>query len=247
MRSVLTFMSSFTLFILYVLSIYGNTCCGCRVDIEAEHGTSEGGTQMYNMRASNGITVLVKQGDDITFEFKVTPSTCQLTVDDVQYSNDGISDILVLYLNTTIIGNFTSKAAKRREIIQSSGQVGNPIEIFQGINEVQIVANSTYDYGVELDKISLQINCSNTSTVSGICPMSVVDTTGLIAGNTVNTVSAVTTVTTDSTSNENKLKRKDIITIASTVGVFILGLVGIAVSVVSVACMCCKKRRQELV
>ena len=232
-----------------MLSIYGNTCWGCRVkvDIEAEHGTSEGGVQMYNIRASNGITVLLKQGDDITFEFKVAPSMCQLTVEDVQYSNDGISDILVLYLNSTIIGKFTSKAAMRREVIQSSGQVGNPIEIFQGINQLQIVANSTYEYGVELDKISLQINCSNISTVSDTCPPSVVDTTGLTGGNTVNTVSSVTTVSTDGTSNENKLKNKDIITIASTAGVFVLGLVGIAVSVVSVACMCCKKRRQELV
>ena len=240
-------MSSFTLIILYVLSIYGNTCCGCRVDVEAEHGTSEGGTQMYNIEASNGITVLVTQGENITLEFEVIPSICQLTVDDVQYSNDGISDILVLYLNTTIIGQFTSKAATRREVIQSSGQVGNPIQIFQGINELQIVANTTYEYGIELDKISLQFNCSNTSTVSNECPMSVVDTTGLIGGNIVNTVGAVTTVSTDGTNNENKFKNKDIVTIASTVGVFILGLAGIVVSIVSVVCMCCKKRRKELV
>ena len=232
-------MSSISLFILYVLSIYGYTCYGCRVDIEAEHGVSANGVQMYRSHASNGITVLIYQGDDITFEFTVTPSTCQLTVDYVQYSNDGISDNLVLYLNTTIIGQFHSKAVSLNghswNIMRSSGQVGNPIQIFEGINELQIVAEFTDEYGVELDKISLQFNCSNTSSVSDVCPTSVVDTTGFID----------TIVDIDNTDDDEKTR--DIIAIVSTVGLFSLGVIGTVITIVSVSYKFYKRRQKRLV
>ena len=228
-------MSSISLFILYVLSIYGYTCYGCRVDIEAEHGVSTNGVQMYRSKASNGITVLVKQGENITFEFKVTPSTCQLTIDNIQYSNDGISDTLLLYLNTTIIGQFTSTAVMRYEpgtIFRRSSQVGNPVQVFQGTNKLQILAKITDEYGVELDKISLQFNCSNTTialSASDVCPQSVVNARSI-----------------DTTGKEKTLTNIDIITIASTVVLFVLGVIGIVVSIVSVGYKCYKKRRQIL-
>ena len=231
-------MSSSSLFILYVLSIYGYTCSGCRVDIEAEHGDSANGVQMYRSKASNGITVLIKQGENITFEFKVIPSTCQLTVDYVQYSNDGISDILVLYWNTTIIGQFRSKAVSLLghswNIMRSSGQVGNPIQIFKGSSELQIEAKFTDQYGVELDKLSLQFNCSNTSSVSDICPISVVDTTGLID----------TTVSIDNSGDDKKTR--DIIAIVSTVGLFSLGLIGTVITIISVSYKFYRKRQKRL-
>ena len=226
-------MSSSSLFILYVLSIYGYTCCGCRVDIEAEHGVSANGVQMYHNKASNGITLLVKQGENITFEFKVTPSTCQLTVDDIRYSNDGISDTLLVYLNMKIIGQFISTAVERYDpgtIFRRSSQVGNPVQVLQGTNQLQILAKTTDEYGVELDKISLQFNCSNTTialSTSDVCPQSVVNARS-----------------TGATGNKITLTDMDIITIASTAVLFVLGLIGIVVSIVSVSYKCYHKRRQ---
>ena len=155
-------MFSISLFILYIVSVYGYSCYSCRVDIEAENGNREGGVQMFRSNASNKITILLTQGEDITFELQVAPSTCQLTVDDVQYSNDGLSDVIVLYLNTTIIGQFSSEAVsdngKSWNIMRKSGQVGNPVQVFQGINQLQILAKTTDEYGVELDKISLHVH-----------------------------------------------------------------------------------------
>ena len=226
-------MSSISLFILYVLSIYGYTCYGCRVDIEAEHGVSTNGVEMYRSKASNGITVLIQQGENITFEFKVGPNTCQLTIDDIRYSNDGISDTLLLHLNTTTIGQFTSTAVRRYEpgtIFRRSSQVGNPVQAFQGTNELRILAKTTDEYGVELDKISLQFNCSNTTiavSANDVCPQSVVIVRSI-----------------DTTGNKKTLTDVDIITIASTVVMFVLGLIGIVVSIASVGYKCYKKRRQ---
>ena len=57
-------------FILYVISIYG--CTGCRLEIEAEHGTSTGGAERFHSKASNGTTVLLNSlRDNITFPLEV--------------------------------------------------------------------------------------------------------------------------------------------------------------------------------
>ena len=266
-RSVRTCaMFSISLFILYIVSVYGYSCYSCRLDIEAENGDSEGGVQMQRSRASNRITVLVTEEEDITFELQVAPSMCQLTVDYVQYSNDGLSDVIVLYLNMTIIGQFSSEAASGNgrlwNVMRRSGQVGNPVQVFQGISELQIVAKTTDEFGVELDKISLQFDCSNTSSVSDVCPQSVVNITGSTGSNdgtpTTNDIPTTgssgttgSTGTTDSTdgtgTKDNTLSNKDIIAIPSSVGLFLLVLVGSVVLVVSVRYKCRKKKYQEIV
>ena len=253
-------MFSISLFILYIVSVYGYSCYSCRLDIEAENGDSEGGVQMQRSRASNRITVLVTEEEDITFELQVAPSMCQLTVDYVQYSNDGLSDVIVLYLNMTIIGQFSSEAASGNgdlwNVMRRSGQVGNPVQVFQGISELQIVAKTTDEFGVELDKISLQFDCSNTSSVSDVCPQSVVNITGSTGSNggtpttndTPTTGSASTTGSTGTTgTKDNTLSNKDIIAITSCVGLFVLGLLGSVVSVASVRYKCRKKKYQKIV
>ena len=266
-RSVRTCaMFSISLFILYIVSVYGYSCYSCRVDIEAENGVSEGGVQKPRSRASNEITVLVIQGENITFELQVAPSMCQLTVDYVQYSNDGLSDVIVLYLNTTTIGQFSSEAASGNgdlwNVMRRSGQVGNPVQVYQGISELQIIAKTTDKYGVELDKISLQFNCSYcTMDVSHVCPQSVVNVTGSTgssggtpttndtpAGSAGTTGSSGTTGSTGTTgTKDNTLSNKDIIAITSCVGLFVLGLLGSVVSVASVRYKCRKKKYQKIV
>ena len=260
-RSVRTCaMFSISLFILYIVSVYGYSCYSCRVDIEAENGDSKGGVQMQRSRASNRITVLVTQGENITFELQVAPSMCQITVDNVQYSNDGLSDMIFLYLNMTIIGQFSSEAASGNgdlwNVMRRSGQVGNPVQVYQGISELRIVAKTTDEFGVELDKISLQFDCSNMSSVSDVCPQSVVNITGSTGSNgatpttndTPTTSSAGTTGSTGTTgTKDNTLSNKDIIAITSSVGLFVLGLLGSVVSVVSVRYKCRKKKYQEIV
>ena len=114
-----------------MITIYG--CTGCRLEIEAEHGTSTGGAERFRNRASNGATVLISTlRDNITFQLEIANTTCnQVTVTDVRYSNDGLSDVVSVFLNTSKIGQFTSKALVTSgdgwNVFQSSGQVGNPV------------------------------------------------------------------------------------------------------------------------
>ena len=71
--------------------------------------------------------------DNFTFSLEVINTTCnQLTVTDVQYSNDGLSDVVDVFLNTSKIGQFTSKAIVNSgdgwNVFESSGQVGNQVQ-----------------------------------------------------------------------------------------------------------------------
>ena len=61
----------------------------------------------------------------------------QLTVTDIRYSNDGLSDVVDIFLNTSKIGQFTSKVVVDNgdgwNVFQSSGQVGIPVKIHKGV------------------------------------------------------------------------------------------------------------------
>ena len=83
-----------------------------RLETQAEYGTRTGGVQKHCSHASNGAIVVINtHRHNITFLLEVISTTCnQLTVTNVQYSNDGLSDIVGDFLNTSKIGQFTSKA-----------------------------------------------------------------------------------------------------------------------------------------
>ena len=230
-----------TRLILYVITIYG--CTSCRLDIEAEHGTSTGGVEKYRSQASGGVTVLINTlRDNITFSLEVINTTCnQLTVTDVQYSNDGLSDVVNVFLNTSKIGQFTSKAVVNSgdgwNVFQSSGQVGNPVQLHKGVYKLQIqLSKSSDEYGIEIDKVSLQFYCSSVN-VNNQCPESAIKVDGgSITGSTATTDTATTgsTPTVDGTNGDKPdtegLTLEDRFAIAGTIG----GLVGVAVAIAGV-------------
>ena len=226
-----------TCFILYVITIYG--CTSCRLEIEAEYGTSTGGVEKYRSHASGGVTVLINTlRDSITFSFEVVNGTChQLTVTDVQYSNDGLSDVVDVFLNTSKIGQFTSKSVVNSgdgwNVFQSSGQVGNQVQINKGVYNLQIqLSKSSDEYGIEIDKVSLQFNCSSVN-VNNQCPKSVIKVDrGSITGSTATTDTSTTgsTPTTGGTDGDKGLTLIDKFVIAGTIG----GFVGVAVAIIGV-------------
>ena len=242
-------------FILYVITIYG--CTGCRLEIEAEHGTSTGGVQRHRSQASNGITVLINtQRHNIIFPMEVANTTCNpLTVTDVRYSNDGLSDVVSVFLNTSKIGQFTSKAVVTSgdgwNDFRSSGQVGNPVQIHEGVYKLQIqLSKSSDEYGIEIDKVSLQFNCSSVN-VNNECPESVIKVDGgSITGSTATTDTATTdsTATTGGTEGDNSptkgLSLVDIFTIIGSIGTFLVLAVGV-VGVIITTHVCCSKKKSK--
>ena len=214
---------------------------GCKMDIEGERGT--GGEQKSRSQASGGMTELVTQGQTINFYLEVIPRMCQLTILDVRYSNDGLSDLIILYIDTTVIGHFISAVFGSRDgwnIFQTSGQVGKPIKIYKGTYKLQILVDKSDDeYGIEIDKVSLEFNC-DTDIVNKVCLQSVVKvsgTSGSFSGGSNITSGSPTTGrtfptddTTSSTESGRGLNNKDKIAIGSILGPFFLGLVGIGIT-----------------
>ena len=240
-------------FILYVITIYG--CTGCRLEVEAEHGTSTAGAERFRNQASNGATVLLSSpGDNITFPLEVISTTCnQLTVTGVRYSNDGLSDVVGVFLNTSEIGQFTSKAVVNSgdgwNVFQSSGQVGNPVQLHEGVYKLQIqLSKSSDEYGIEIDEVSLQFYCS-TVNVNNECPESVIKVDrGSITGTTATTDTGTTssTPTTGGTDDDTEgLDLNDIFAIVGTIG----GLLGVVVAIAALGTawyfQCYRKQNNE--
>ena len=144
----------------------------------------------------------------------------------------------VCFLNTSEIGQFTSKALVTSgdgwNDFQSSGQVGNPVQIHEGVYKLQIqLSKSSDEYGIEIDKVSLQFYCSSVN-VNNECPESVIKVDGgSITGSTATTDTATTgsTATTGGTEGDNSptkgLSLVEIFSIVGPIGTFLVLAVGI--------------------
>ena len=177
----------------------------------------------------------------------INTSCNQLTVTDVQYSNDGLSDVVNVFWNTSKIGQFTSKAVVNSgdgwNVFHSLGQVGNPVQINIGVYNLQIqLSKSSDEYGIEIDKVSLQFYCSSVNA-NNQCPESTIKVDGgSITGSTATTDTSTTgsTPTTGGTEDDTP----DGYVIASTIG----GLVGVATAIAGVITTwylkCYRKQRQ---
>ena len=73
----------------------------CIVQLEAEQGNSNG-TQRYRGSASNERTILLHNGESIEHTMRAS-SSCGVTVSNVAYSNDGISDLIALSIGMRLL------------------------------------------------------------------------------------------------------------------------------------------------
>ena len=102
-------ISQLLLFVLHVVE-------GCQWSIEAEdvindeitnfNGTL---TPQPRSRASNKQTVRLDEGQYITWTI-TTDSTCFLQVLNVQYTNDGLSDTVTIYVDDRMVGFFKTRS-----------------------------------------------------------------------------------------------------------------------------------------
>ena len=150
------------------LSVSFSNCCHMIVQLEAEHGASNG-TQMYRGSASNGLTISLNSGQRIEHVFRAS-SSCGVTVQNVAYSNDGISDYIALSRDGIALGSFHTVAAtgggELWNTFKNSGPVGNPYEISSGTHTLtlKVVSAVQYGHGVEIDWTTLSVVCAGIET-----------------------------------------------------------------------------------
>ena len=142
------------------------------LDLEAEDGSYEGtGTLKHRSAASNEATVLLNQGGYVTLLFNIF-SPCTVLVQDVAYTNDGASDDITVILDGTTVGSFQTVAdsnfGHNWNVVRSSGSVGNSKDIVSGPHSLKVVATSTDQYGVEIDKVMLTLNKDCIATIECI-------------------------------------------------------------------------------
>ena len=157
-------------------------CNTCFVQFEAEYGVSDG-VQIFRAPASNGITVLLKNGNRIEYTFRIgaTPS-CSVTVANVAYSNEGLADTIILSIDNTTVGSFESIEQTGGNVsytVNNTGIIlGNPADLFSGEHSLSVQVTSAGDDGVEIDRTIMSVVCINTEVGSEEkCPSSEVEIT----------------------------------------------------------------------
>ena len=166
-----------TLFVLQLCAIEG-----CQWSIEAEHAIVNPNTAEFNgtietrSRASNQQTVRLEEGQYIAWMI-TTDSSCLLQVINVQYTNDGLSDTITVYIDGKMVGFFKTRSRSGEGHLWnepvSSGKVGNETMLSSGDHTITLIASEVDEYLVEIDKITLALLCTNDiSNTEGSCPKS---------------------------------------------------------------------------
>ena len=144
------------------------------LQLEAENGIHTGNIQSRSS-ASGDATVYLSESGKVTNTF--TTSSCSVSVENVAYTNDGGSDTIMVYLDGLLVGSFVSKAGSNYgqnwNVIRNSGSIGASVEVPSGSHELVLVVTQADDYGVELDKSTLDLNCAvpgciNVTSLSGL-------------------------------------------------------------------------------
>ena len=169
LQSNCKYMSPTSISVLPCCSIYDIIQNSSRIkltSIEAEDGTSPG-TQKYQSNASNYITVWLHKKEAITFYLNITTmeNFCLLQVKNIVYSNDGNIDHVCVLFDRVSFGCFRTRSKSNNghlwNTFISTGTIGNINTLSTGIYMMKIIANYTDYYGVEIDKIMLESNCTN--------------------------------------------------------------------------------------
>ena len=132
-------------------------------DFEAERGDClKPCQQMMRSAASDGLTVLLKLGDELhqTMVFK---TNCSVSVRNVRYSTDGpLPDIVNISLNDTGIGSFNTVSREGGgqlwNVFRDSGPVGQHLQLKSGSYDL-VLFLSVDNYGVEIDKTTVNFDC----------------------------------------------------------------------------------------
>eukprot|EP01083_Nonionella_stella_P184865 672520_1 len=152
------------LFVLYCLFY-----CTVALTYEAEDSTHTG-TIMYRSAASNAQTVHLDQGEYIEWEFSICRDSNSITIKNITltYTNDGASDTLYIYLDSTYLGQFTTRSLTNSGAYWNSpfdSVLDGPFSVpdVSSSHTLKLVAQTTDTYGVEVDKIEVHLSIPSAS------------------------------------------------------------------------------------
>ena len=131
-------------------------------DFEADNGICTGGCELRERSgASNGLATFMHKGDKLLIQFK-TESNCSVSIENVRYSTNGSEqDTINVTLANIYLGSFnTTSQAGEGQLWNNSGHVGPIVPLSSGFYKL-ILTVSTDNFGVEVDKITLNFNCDS--------------------------------------------------------------------------------------
>ena len=131
-------------------------------DFEADNGICTGGCELRERSgASNGLATFMQKGDKLLIQFK-TESNCSVSIENVRYSTNGSEqDTINVTLANIYLGSFnTTSQAGGGHLWNNSGHVGPIVPLSSGFYKL-ILTVSTDNFGVEVDKITLNFNCDS--------------------------------------------------------------------------------------
>ena len=150
----------------------------CMLELESENG--DGGNQQYRSRASGGQTARLLEGETINHHlvFPSTDNACTIQLSSITYSNDGTSDEIKVTIDGTLLGSFTtyshSNSGEYWNTFMTERDFLSKIEVHNMHSIITVEAVDSDEYGVEIDMISLQMDCTNDIGDSTECPPDIV-------------------------------------------------------------------------
>ena len=173
--------------LVFAFTLLQSSGC-CQWSMEAEHGITNG-NKTYRTSASGKFTVRLNESQYIVWGF-VTDYTCMLQVFNIEYTNDGDSDTITLYVDRIELGSLHTREESNFghlwNVPISSGEVGNQTKLPIGDHTFKVVATTVdQPHLVEVDRATLGLLClSDKSDSDGICPQSQEADTTLITTKT---------------------------------------------------------------
>ncbi|KAH3856707.1 hypothetical protein DPMN_099300 [Dreissena polymorpha] len=152
---------------------------GSEFIIEAENMIRPSGQIMSRANASNNMSVLLHQGDMLSYEFcLMAPSPLKLVR--LLYSNDGGSDRIRVSVDKREITSFDTVVFANNGLgwntFRSESMENAALIFSQGTHLLTIFAEKTDQYGVEIDMVTVDINSSQ-SHDSFVCEVFCFDNT----------------------------------------------------------------------
>ena len=137
-------------------------CNTCSLKIEGERSA---GQHMPRSSASDEMTLRLEEGEEMNVGFSLT-EVCTINIDDCRYSNDEADyggDILTFHFGDLFLGSFKTTAQSNYghnwNKFESSGVIGTGNLLDPGENAIVVVGESVDYHGVEIDYVTLRVDC----------------------------------------------------------------------------------------
>lgn len=146
-----------------ICTVYGARHKGNRVTIEFEDSADLSRHQdriMWRGGGSMKRTLLLYEEEYIDIKFCLSALT-KITVTNIRYSNDGLADHVLLFMNNQTVAEFETifrtNWGHMWNVFSETGPLTYPILLSPGYHTLRILINLSDNYGTELDSLEFQL------------------------------------------------------------------------------------------